>query len=134
MKKKHIIITAVLCAVCIAIGAIAAVIIVGNKSTPSTSTNVSNGEISPSNKDQYNTVNPGKDDKSQFIGEEKAKEIVLQKAGLKADEVRFDRVELDKDNGVWYYEIEFNHGYKEYSADVNALDGSVRDYEIDIDD
>ncbi|MBQ8758456.1 MAG: PepSY domain-containing protein, partial [Clostridia bacterium] len=77
-----------------------------------------------------------KDDtsKKEFIGEEKAKEIVLEKAGLKAEDVRFDRVELDKDNGVWHYEVEFKHGYTEYSADVNATDGSVRDYEVDIDD
>lgn len=71
-------------------------------------------------------------DETNFIGEEKAKEIVLAKAGLSAQEVRFDRVELDNEKGVWYYEIEFKHGYKEYSADVNAVDGSVKDYEVEM--
>ena len=69
---------------------------------------------------------------TKYIGEDKAKEIVLEKAGLSAGEVRFDRVDLDNDRGIWHYEIEFIHGHKEYSADVNAVDGTVSDYEVDL--
>lgn len=79
-------------------------------------------------------VKEQKTDTSEFIGEAKAKEIALKKAGLKASEVVFERTELDKDNGVWHYEIEFRKGIVEYSADVNAITGAVSDFEKDIDD
>lgn len=71
---------------------------------------------------------------ADFIGEEEAKRIALEKAGVNSDDARFEKIELDRDDGIWQYEIEFRHGYKEYSMDVNAVDGSVRDYEVDIDD
>lgn len=70
-------------------------------------------------------------DTSQFVGEEKAKEIALQKAGITAEGVTFDRIELENDDGVWQYEIEFRKDKTEYNADVNAKDGSVISWEID---
>ena len=69
-----------------------------------------------------------------LIGEEKAKEIALQKAGLSHGEVVFDRVELEKDEGPWHYEVEFKKGRTEYNADINASDGTIMSWETDIDD
>ncbi len=66
------------------------------------------------------------------ITEEEAKTIALEKAGLKADEVRFDRVERDFDNGVEHYEVEFRKGFTEYSADI-AMDGTIIGWEMDND-
>ena len=80
----------------------------------------------PENKTTANSQN--------LIGEEKAKEIALQKAGLSHGEVIFDRVELEKDNGVWHYEIEFKKGRSEYDTDINASDGTIMSWETDIDD
>ena len=73
-------------------------------------------------------------DTSSFIGEEKAKEIALSQAGITADGVIFDRVELDNDDGVWQYEIEFKKGNTEYDVDVKADDGTVLKSETDIND
>lgn len=73
-------------------------------------------------------------DTSSFIGEEKAKEIALSQAGITADGVTFDRVELDNDDGVWQYEIEFRQGNTEHDVDVKADDGTVLKSEKDIDD
>lgn len=72
-------------------------------------------------------------DSSAFIGEEKAKDAALQKAGISADGVVFDRVELEKDDGVWKYEVEFRQGIIEYDADVKADDGTILKWEVDSD-
>ena len=73
-------------------------------------------------------------DTSNFIGEEKAKEIALDKAEVTASDVIFDRVELDRENGVYTYEVEFKIGRTEYSADIKAEDGTILKWEVDIDD
>lgn len=80
------------------------------------------------------SVNKGKTDKSNFIGEESAKSIALDKAGVSAKDVSFDKVELDCDNGVWQYEVEFRKGRTEYDYDIKADDGSVLSYDVDYDD
>ena len=72
-------------------------------------------------------------DTSAFIGEEAAKALVLEKAGLTQDEVFFDKVELDKDGGVYHYEVEFRNGFTEYDADVKADDGTIISWEVDRD-
>lgn len=73
-------------------------------------------------------------DKSSFIGEDKAKEIAIEKSGLAPSAVKFEKVELDKDNGIWQYEIEFKKGNVEYEADINAEDGTILKWEVDSDD
>ncbi len=73
-------------------------------------------------------------DTSKFIGEEKAKQIALEKAGIGSDGVVFERIELDRDNGVWQYELDFRQGRYEYDADIKADDGSVINFETDHDD
>ena len=72
-------------------------------------------------------------DKSEFITEDEAKEIALDKAGVDESEVTFARVELDKDGGVWEYEVEFKVGRTEYDADIDALTGEIRKWEVDRD-
>lgn len=72
-------------------------------------------------------------DTSKFIGEEKAKEMALSKAGISAEGVTFDRVELDNGDGVWKYEVEFRQGTTEYDVDVKADDGAILKYEKDED-
>ena len=84
---------------------------------------------------QPNPQNGGQSsNEDNFIGEERAKQIALERAGLSADAVVFERVELDFDDGVWEYEVEFRQGRIEYSADIKAEDGTVLNWEKDIDD
>ncbi len=68
---------------------------------------------------------------STLIGEDKAKEIALERAGITEDRVRFDRVELDRDSGVLHYEVEFFKDNIEYDADIKADDGTVLSFEAD---
>lgn len=70
---------------------------------------------------------------SDFIGEDKAREIALEKAGLSASEVVFDRTELDFDDGIYRYEVEFRQGNTEYDADIKADDGTIISWDIDRD-
>ena len=70
------------------------------------------------------------DDFSKYIGEAKAKEIALAKAGLAASQIYGFEIELD--DGV--YEIEFKYNGMEYSMDINAVTGTITDFETEYDD
>ncbi|MEE1013186.1 MAG: stalk domain-containing protein [Clostridia bacterium] len=72
-------------------------------------------------------------DTADFISEERAKAIALEKAGLGAEGVIFQKVKLERDNGEWYYEVEFKKDRIEYDADIAAIDGQIRAWEIDRD-
>ena len=74
---------------------------------------------------------PTNEEKSKFIGEEKAKEIALKKANVTTESVIFDKVELDHDDGVWRYEVDFKKDTTEYDAEINAVDGSILKWEVD---
>ncbi len=80
------------------------------------------------NKDGSATTN---EEKSKFIGEEKAKEIALKKANVTTESVIFDKVELDHDDGVWRYEVDFKKDTTEYDTEINAIDGSILKWEVD---
>ena len=69
-----------------------------------------------------------------YISRDKAKEIALTKAGLKEEDVKFVKVELDRERGTVVYEVEFNHGLKEYNADIKADDGAILKWEAEFDD
>ncbi len=67
-----------------------------------------------------------------LIGEDKAKEIALERAGLTANQVIFDRVELDRDDGILKYELEFSKDSTEYDVEIKADDGRILSFERDI--
>ena len=73
-------------------------------------------------------------DTSKFIGEEKAKEMALSKAGIGAEGVTFERVDLALDDGVWRYEVEFRKDNVEYDVEVKADDGAILEFEKDTND
>ncbi len=74
---------------------------------------------------------PTNEEKSKFIGEEKAKEIALKKANVTTESVIFDKVELEHDDGVWRYEVDFKKNTTEYDAEINAIDGSIIKWEVE---
>lgn len=92
--------------------------------------NVKNDSTDKNNKNDNPTINTNSDK----ITAEKAKEIALNKAGLKATDIFGYKIELDKDDGVESYEIEFKSGRTEYSFDIKATDGTIIEFEKDIDD
>ncbi len=68
------------------------------------------------------------------IGEEKAKKIALDHAGLKEADVKHLFVELDYDDGVLRYEVDFRQDKYEYDYDIDAKTGKILSYDKDIDD
>ncbi len=64
---------------------------------------------------------------------DEAKKAALDYVGLAAGEVTFTKLELEKDDGVAEYEIEFYADKKEYSFSIDAASGKILETEIDMD-
>lgn len=60
-----------------------------------------------------------------FIGEEKAKEISAGNSGINAQLIEFEKIELNEDNGVWMYNMNFSHGSDIYHVEINAENGDI---------
>ena len=69
-----------------------------------------------------------------YIGEARAKEIAFSHAGVSANSVQEYEAELDDDDGMMIYEIEFKANNYEYEYEIDAASGSVLKYEWDEDD
>ena len=101
--------------------------------------NASNGEIIQYDYDmEYNyipnnntTNNQSNVNTTANISAERAKEIALSHAGLVSNQVTFKRTELDFDNGIQKYEVEFYYNNREYSYEINANTGDILSYEQD---
>ena len=66
-----------------------------------------------------------------FIGEEEAKSIAVNHAGLSVQDVNFLKAELDIDDGQAIYEIEFYKQNQEYDYKIDALTGAIMEYSLD---
>lgn len=64
-----------------------------------------------------------------YIGQEKAREIALQRAGVSADSLIQYKIEMDTYRGVMVYDVEFVSGGYEYDCEVDALTGEVLKFE-----
>ena len=64
-----------------------------------------------------------------YIGETKAKEIALQKAGVAADSLISYKIELDTEWGNMVYDVEFTAEGIEYDCELNAKTGEVLKFE-----
>ena len=76
----------------------------------------------PANVKRSAPVNPSGD-----IGMEAAKSAALKHAGLSS--ATFTKAERDSDDGRWEYELEFHTATAAYEVTVDAISGSVLDYE-----
>lgn len=70
-------------------------------------------------------------DSPTFIGTAAAKEAALDHAGVSAGEARHFQCELDRDGGLYRYEIEFDTGTAEYEYEVDAVTGMILKAEMD---
>ncbi len=68
------------------------------------------------------------------LTQEQAIEIALAHAGLTAEQVARVKIEKDRDDGTWIYEIEFRNGRTEYDYEIRISDGKIIDYDKDWDD
>ena len=105
----------------------------------STESNVQNSSESSTENNNVNTPQDNNTNNAQNnivnntgnISLDKAKEIALSHAGLSADQVTFVKVNMDFDDGIQKYEIEFYYNYREYSYEIDANTGNILSYEQD---
>lgn len=71
---------------------------------------------------------------SSYIGESKAREIALTRAGLNGGSGSVIEVELDREDGIMVYEVEIKSGGYEYQCEINAVTGEIISYEKEWDD
>ena len=69
-----------------------------------------------------------------YIGEVKAKEIALSHAGVSASYISKYSVEIEYENGIIVYDIEFYVDAIEYGYDINAINGEVVFFEKEWDE
>jgi uncharacterized membrane protein YkoI len=63
--------------------------------------------------------------KAKYIGKEAAIAAALAHAGLARNAVRDLKCELDRENGVMVYEVEFESGLFDYEYDIDATTGKI---------
>ena len=70
----------------------------------------------------------------QDIGHAKAKSIALNHAGVSENEAYDMDIELDDEDGILVYEVEFKSGNMEYDYEINAATGAILKHETELDD
>ncbi|HZW97818.1 MAG TPA: PepSY domain-containing protein, partial [Bacillota bacterium] len=65
-----------------------------------------------------------------YIGEEKARQIAFEHAGVLKTEVQKLEVELDFEDGRMVYEVEFYHNDKEYDYEIDAKNGNILEFKV----
>ena len=83
---------------------------------------VQTGEILKSEREQFAT---GSSSTGESIGEEKAKEIALAHAGIKAADAQILRVRIDREDGRTVYEVDFIAGGAKYEYDIDVQTGEI---------
>lgn len=89
--------------------------------------NSSNNQSDSSSQTQNNQF----DNSSQYIGTEKAKQIALNHAGVSSSSATFTKTKLDRDDGIYVYEIEFISGEIDYDYEINATTGNVISFDTE---
>ena len=78
-----------------------------------------------------NTSNSG--DTGNYIGVEQAKSIAVSHAGLSVESVTFKKAKFERDDGHTVYEVEFLNNGIEYEYTIDAVSGSIMEYDCDRD-
>ena len=77
---------------------------------------------------------PAQPETVQDIGHAKATSIALNHAGVDANTIYDMNTELDVENGIIVYEVEFKSGNIEYDYEIDAATGAILRHETELDD
>ena len=110
-------------------------VISGQKDLPST-VSARNDAVKPSQpvSPPAQSSQPVQPSGSADIGHAKAKSIALNHAGVSESKAYDMDIELDDEDGMFIYEVEFKSGGMEYSYEINAATGAILWCEVEIDD
>lgn len=92
------------------------------------------GTGTSSDNDTSNKDTDKSSDSSDLISKAEAKSIVFNHAGVAVNKVTNLKIEKERDDGKWEYQIEFRVGNKEYDYELNAATGKILDYDIETED
>ena len=93
-------------------------------------TNSANTNISQENTSSQNNIN--NNNTNAKITSDKAKEIALNHANLSENQVTFIKSNIDYDDGMQAYDVEFYHNNQEYDYKIDANSGAIVEYDFDI--
>ena len=91
--------------------------------------NAQTGEVVKYEQQNTGTSVPSGSISGDYIGETAAKEAALAHAGVSEADVCWLKADFDRDDGVYYYELEFTANGVKYDYDVNALTGDIVKFE-----
>ena len=80
------------------------------------------------------TAQPTQQPGSEFLSEDEIRAIVFNHAGVNANDVREFEIELDDEDGIWVYEVDFKAGNIEYDYVVNTVTVAIIRAETEVDD
>lgn len=89
-----------------------------------------------SQKEKQPTKKPvtDKTSKPNYLSLEHAKEIALNHAKVSKADAYFDSKDIETDDGVTYYELEFEVGQNEYDYEIDAVSGQILKFEHDLEE
>lgn len=73
----------------------------------------------------------GSSQDTNYISADKAQSIALQHAGVSVSDATFRKAHLDRDDGIYVYELEFVSGDLEYDYEIHATTGAILDWDRD---
>ena len=86
------------------------------------------------NASEEQLAKPAQPETAQDIGHAKATSIALNHAGVDANTIYDMNTELDVENGIIVYEVEFKSGNIEYDYEIDAATGAILRHETELDD
>ena len=81
-----------------------------------------------------NVTTSGSASDKAYIGSSKALEIAYSDANISADDAIASKVEMDYDDGLMVYEVEFYYNNLEYDYEIDAINGAIIKGEREHDD
>ena len=91
------------------------------------------GTILESKRETEDKTSAAQPTSSGDIGHAKAKSIALNHAGVSESKAYDMEIELDEEDGMLVYEVEFKSGGMEYSYEINAATGAIVEQEAEPD-
>ena len=71
---------------------------------------------------------------NDYISSEKAKSIAFEHSSVTAADVKFSKAELDSDDLIVHYDVDFVAGKFEYEYEINAKSGKIIAFSKEIND
>ena len=94
----------------------------------------SDGSILEKEVDREKGIEKSTAENAAYISENEAKSIAFSHASVDAANVKFSKVELDRDDMIVHYDVEFVEGKYEYEYEINAETGKVIAFDKDFND